>query len=238
MSTNVADRMTGVDFEKMTAQELLGWGLKEFGNKIVLASSFGAEDVVLIDMIVKIRKDARIFSLDTGRLPQATYDVMDACRAKYGINYEVMFPDTEKTQAMERAKGMNSFYESIENRKECCNIRKVEPLKKILATSEAWITGLRREQNVTRAAVAKCEVDKGFGGILKLNPLAEWTSKQTWDYIKANEVPYNKLHDMGYPSIGCEPCTRAIKPGEDERAGRWWWENPDSKECGLHVKRN
>ena len=238
MSTNVADRMTGVDFEKMSAQELLAWGLKEFGNKIVLASSFGAEDVVLIDMIVKIKKDARIFSLDTGRLPQATYDVMDACRAKYGINYEVMFPDTEKTQAMERTKGMNSFYESIENRKECCNIRKVEPLKKILATSEAWITGLRREQNVTRAAVAKCEVDKGFGGILKLNPLAEWTSKQTWDYIKEHAVPYNKLHDMNYPSIGCEPCTRAIKPGEDERAGRWWWENPDSKECGLHVKRN
>lgn len=238
MSTNVADRMTGVDFEKMSAQELLGWGLKEFGNKIVLASSFGAEDVVLIDMIVKVRKDARIFSLDTGRLPQATYDVMDACRAKYGIAFEVMFPDTEKTQAMERAKGMNSFYESIENRKECCNIRKVEPLRKILSTAEAWITGLRREQNVTRAAVAKCEVDKSFGGILKLNPLAEWTSKETWDYIKKNEVPYNKLHDMNYPSIGCEPCTRAIKAGEDERAGRWWWENPDSKECGLHVKRN
>ncbi len=238
MTTNVADRMTGVDFEKMNSQELLAWGLKEFGNKIALASSFGAEDVVLIDMIVKIRKDARIFSLDTGRLPQATYDVMHEIQHKYGIAIEVMFPDTEKTQAMVRGKGMNSFYESIENRKECCNIRKVEPLKKLLATCEAWITGLRREQNVTRAAVAKAEVDKGFGGILKLNPLADWTSKQTWDYIKEHGVPYNKLHDRNYPSIGCEPCTRAIKAGEDERAGRWWWENPDSKECGLHVKRN
>lgn len=238
MATAVAEKYAGVDFEKMTAQELLAWGLKEFGQKVALASSFGAEDVILIHMLQNIDKKARIFSLDTGRLPQATYDVMHEIQHKYGIAIEVMFPDTEKTQAMVRAKGMNSFYESIENRKECCGIRKVEPLKKVLATCDAWITGLRRDQNVTRTAVAKLEIDKGFGGIWKLNPIADWTSKMVWDYIKQHDVPYNKLHDRNYPSIGCEPCTRAVKPGEDERAGRWWWENPDSKECGLHAKKN
>lgn len=238
MSTAVADRITGQDFEKMTAQELLKWGLKEFGDKIALASSFGAEDVVLIHMLSEIDKKARIFSLDTGRLPQATYDVMHECQHKYGIQFEVMFPERAEVEAMERAKGPNSFYESIENRKECCNIRKVFPLKKVLATCDAWITGLRREQNVTRLDTPKVEIDKGFGGIAKLNPLSSWTSKDVWDYIKQHDVPYNKLHDRGYPSIGCEPCTRAIKPGENERAGRWWWENPDTKECGLHAKKN
>ncbi len=238
MTTAVAEKYAGIDFEKMTAQELLAWGLKEFGSKIALASSFGAEDVILIHMLQNIDKKARIFSLDTGRLPQATYDVMHEIQHKYSITLEVMFPDNQKVETMVRAKGMNSFYESIENRKECCNIRKVEPLKKVLSTCDAWITGLRRDQNVTRNAVAKVEIDKGFGGIWKLNPIAEWTSKMVWDYIKQHDVPYNKLHDKSYPSIGCEPCTRAIKPGEDERAGRWWWENPDSKECGLHVKKN
>ncbi|MEK7766257.1 MAG: phosphoadenylyl-sulfate reductase, partial [bacterium] len=168
MVTTVADRIAGTDFEKMTAPQILEWGLKEFGQKIALASSFGAEDVVLIDLLVKIDKKARIFCLDTGRLHQETYDVMDAIRTKYGISIEVYFPDATRTETMTRAKGMNLFYESIENRKECCGIRKVEPLNRALATVGAWITGLRRNQNVTRNTVSKVEVDAAHGGILKL----------------------------------------------------------------------
>lgn len=235
MTTHVADKLAGIDFETMAGTQVLEWGLKEFHPRIALASSFGAEDVALIDMLVKINSKARVFSLDTGRLPQETYDVMHEIQRKYAITIEVMFPDATRVESMVRAKGMNLFYESIENRKECCGIRKVEPLKRALSTCAAWITGLRRDQNVTRATVNKVEVDADHGGILKLNPIADWTSKMVWDYIKQHAVPYNKLHDHGYPSIGCAPCTRAIKPGEDERAGRWWWENPDTKECGLHV---
>jgi len=235
LTTHVADKLAGIDFETMAAPQVLEWGLKEFHPRIALASSFGAEDVALIDMLVKINSKARIFSLDTGRLPQETYDVMHEIQHKYGITIEVMFPDATRVESMVRAKGMNLFYESIENRKECCGIRKVEPLKRVLSTCAAWITGLRRDQNVTRATVNKVEVDADHGAILKLNPIADWTSKMVWDYIKQHGVPYNKLHDRGYPSIGCAPCTRAVKPGEDERAGRWWWERPDTKECGLHV---
>lgn len=236
MPTTMADRMTGIDFEKMDATQLLEWGLKEFGSRVALSCSFGAEDVVLVDLLMKIDPKARVFSLDTGRLPQATYDVMAEIRARYNLAIEVFFPETAATEKMVREKGMNLFYESIENRKLCCNVRKVQPLKRALSTVDAWITGLRRDQNVTRSNTPKVEVDTGFGGILKLNPLATWTTQDVSDYIKKHNVPYNKLHDRGYPSIGCEPCTRAVKPGEDERAGRWWWENPDTKECGLHVK--
>lgn len=238
MATTVADKLAGIDFESKTAQEVLAWGLKEFGPKIALASSFGAEDVVLIDMLAAIDKNARIFVLDTGRLHQETYDVMDAVRLKYGIRLEIYFPDAAATEAMVKAKGMNLFYESIENRKECCGIRKVGGLNRALSTCAAWITGLRRDQNVTRTAVSKVEVDAAHGGILKLNPIADWTSKRVWDHIKQHDVPYNKLHDQGFPSIGCAPCTRAVRQVEDERAGRWWWENPDSKECGLHVTKH
>ena len=224
-------------FEGMTPQEVLGWALKEYGRGIALASSFGAEDVVLIDMMAKIDKQARIFTLDTGRLNAETYEVMDKCRERYGITFEVMFPNTEAVEKMVRAKGMHSFYDSIENRKECCGVRKVEPLGRALKGLKGWITGLRREQSVTRTDLTRVEIDKDHGSIVKVNPLIDWTSKQVWDYIKKNNVPYNTLHDQGYPSIGCAPCTRAIKPGEPERAGRWWWEDPKFKECGLHVKR-
>lgn len=237
MTTDVAEKVASLDLEKLSAQDVLAWGLNQFHAEVALAASFGAEDVVLIDMLVGIDPKARIFSLDTGRLPQATYDVMHAVQRKYGITIEVMFPDSTQVEDMVRAKGMNLFYDSIENRKECCRIRKVVPLKRALGTCKAWITGLRREQNVTRSDVRKVAVDESMGGIYKLNPLADWTSGMVWDYIKQHNVPYNALHDRQYPSIGCEPCTRAIKPGEDERAGRWWWENPDTKECGLHVKK-
>ncbi len=223
-----------VRFADCTAQEILAWGLETYGDRLVIASSFGAEDVVLIDMAAGISRDARIFTLDTGRLHQETYDVMDAVRTKYGISVEVMSPDTVTLQELIRAKGPNSFYASVDNRRECCNVRKMQPLRRALGTADAWVTGLRREQSVTRTDVQFVEIDDSNGGIVKLNPLAAWSEDDVWGYIRDNDVPYNKLHDQGFPSIGCAPCTRAVEPGEDVRAGRWWWEEPELKECGLH----
>jgi phosphoadenosine phosphosulfate reductase len=218
-----------------SAEEVLKWTLDNLHPNVALASSFGAEDVVLIDMLTKINPEARIFTLDTGRLNQETYDVMDNLRSKYKIKFEVMFPNQNDVEAMVREHGMNLFYRSQANRKLCCGIRKVNPLTKILSTLDGWITGIRGDQTQNRANANKFEIDNQFGGILKANPLIDWTWDQVWDYIKANKVPYNKLHDNGYPSIGCEPCTRAVKEGEDLRAGRWWWESESDKECGLHM---
>ncbi|WP_415281990.1 phosphoadenylyl-sulfate reductase [Candidatus Nitrososphaera sp. FF02] len=224
------------EFESKSAQEILKWAIDRYGKKIGLASSFGAEDVVLIDMMANIDKEkAHVFTLETGRLNQETYDVMDDVRARYGIKVEAYFPDQKEVEDMIRGKGMNLMYESVENRKLCCEIRKVHPLNRALANLDGWITGLRRDQAATRGDTKKIEIDAGHRGIIKLNPIADWTSDMVWDYIKKNNVPYNKLHDMGYPSIGCEPCTRAVQQGEDPRAGRWWWENAASKECGLHF---
>jgi len=223
------------DFEKSTPQEVLEWGLKELHPGIALAWS-GAEDVAVVDMMVKINSRARVFTLDTGRLNPETYDLIDRVRDRYGIPVEVLFPDAERTEEMVRRRGVNLFYQSVENRMLCCDVRKVQPLKRMLSTLDGWITGLRRDQAATRVEVKKIEIDETFGGIIKLNPLADWTHKKVWDYIRENNVPYNELHDKGYPSIGCAPCTRSVEPGEDIRAGRWWWEAPGSKECGLHVK--
>jgi phosphoadenosine phosphosulfate reductase len=222
--------------EEFAPQALLRWGFETFGDRIALACSFGAEDMVLIDMMVKLRPRARVFSLDTGRLHQATYLAMDAVREKYGIPIEIYFPQGAAVEEMVRLKGPNLFYDSVENRRHCCGVRKVEPLGRALATVDAWVTGLRRDQGVTRAEVPALEVDEAHAGIAKLAPLASWSSEQVWAYIREHRVPYHRLHDAGYPSIGCEPCTRAVKPGEDPRAGRWWWEQPGEKECGLHVK--
>lgn len=223
------------EMEDQSAMEVLKWAINAYAPKIALASSFGAEDVILIDMMVKINKEkAKIFTLDTGRLNQETYDVMDAIRKKYGIQIEVYFPEQRETEEMVKIKGMNLMYESVENRKLCCEIRKVHPLNRALSKLDGWITGLRREQAITRANIYKLEIDSSHGNIAKINPLADWTNEMIWDYIHKNNVPYNKLHDSGYPSIGCEPCTRAVHSGEDPRAGRWWWENATQKECGLH----
>lgn len=221
--------------ETKTPQEILKWALDTFHPRVALASSFGAEDVVMIDMLFKLRKDAKIFTLDTGRLNQETYDVMDAVRDKYNITFETYFPEQKEVENMVRERGMNLFYQSVENRKLCCEIRKVHPLNRALSKLDAWITGLRREQVATRAITKKVEIDFAHGNIVKLNPIADWSWEMIWDYIKKNDVPYNKLHDQGYPSIGCECCTRAVKPGEDLRAGRWWWEQDTHKECGLHF---
>lgn len=202
-----------------------------------LANSFGVEDMVLTDLIAKHAPGIEVFSLDTGRLPEETYQVMQEARAKYALPLRVHFPRADALEALVRENGPNGFYDSVENRKACCHVRKVEPLRRALQGKQAWITGLRRQQSVTRTGLAEQEWDDG-NCLEKFNPLLEWTTEEIWRYVKDNEVPYNALHDRGYPSIGCAPCTRAITVGEDIRAGRWWWENPETKECGLHVRKH
>jgi phosphoadenosine phosphosulfate reductase len=225
------------DFEQASAETVLRWALDKFSPKIALACSFQAEESVLIDMMHRLRGAAfRIFTLDTGRLNQETYDCMDAIRTRYGISVEVYFPEAVKVQDMVRVHGPNLFYQSIEQRKLCCAVRKVEPLNRALKNLDAWMTGLRRGQAATRSSVSKVEVDKDHGGIVKINPLVDWSYDDVWSYIRENDVPFNRLHKQDYPSIGCAPCTRAVKPGEYLRAGRWWWENPETKECGLHIR--
>lgn len=217
-----------------TPEDALKWALDNLHPKVAKASSFGAEDSVIIDMMIKINPNSRFFTLDTGRLNQETYDVMDKLSKKYSINFEVMFPDADEVKEMVKAKGINLFYDSIENRRLCCGIRKVHPLRKMLLTLDGWITGIRRDQTSTRENASMIEIDEKYNNILKINPLLEWNFDQVWDYIKQNKIPYNKLLDNGYPSIGCEPCTRPIKLGEGLREGRWWWESDEQKECGLH----
>lgn len=225
------------DLDTKSAEQVLAWTMENVHPRVAMAWS-GAEDIVVVDLMFKLRKDARVFTLDTGRLNEETYEVMERARERYGMKLEVMFPKSDAVETMVRGKGLNLFYDSVDNRKACCGVRKVEPLGRMLKTLDGWITGLRRDQAVTRGTVRKVEVDAGNGGILKINPIADWSHEQVWAYIKQNNVPYNKLHDKGYPSIGCAPCTRAVQPGEDIRAGRWWWENPETKECGLHVKKH
>ncbi|MEA5477108.1 phosphoadenylyl-sulfate reductase [Pseudanabaena galeata UHCC 0370] len=216
-----------------TPQEVLTWALGNY-EKISLASSFGAEDVALIDMIAKIKPEAHVFTLDTGRLNAETYEVIAKVQQKYPqLQLRIMFPQAEDVEQMVSAKGINLFYDSVENRKQCCYIRKVEPLGRATKGLDAWITGLRRDQTANRSTMEPVELD-GDRNIAKINPLIDWTNDQVWEYIHANEVPYNALHDQNFPSIGCAPCTRAVQAGEDLRAGRWWWEM-SNQECGLHV---
>ena len=200
----------------------------------VFASSLAAEDMVLTDMILKAKLPIGIFSLETGRLHQETLAVLDKVKARYEHDITLYRPQPEAVAAYVEQNGLNAFYNSVEMRRECCRIRKVEPLGRALAGNKAWVTGQRRAQSTTRAELHVQEDDPAHA-MTKFNPLADWSEQDVWDYIRANDVPYNALHDQGYPSIGCEPCTRAVQPGEDVRAGRWWWENPDSKECGLHM---
>lgn len=229
-------------FEDKTAEDVLRYffspdgshALKTGERRIALASSMGAEDQVLTHMILKIHPRARIFILDTGRLHSETYDLIHRTMKRYGIHYEIFFPETADIELMESRYGPDLFYESIKSRKKCCFFRKVKPLQRMLSTLDAWITGLRKAQAVTRGALGKIEWDDA-NGLVKINPLADWSEEQVWNYIKENGIPYNALHDQGFPSIGCAPCTRPIQPGEEIRAGRWWWETPEQKECGLHI---
>lgn len=217
------------------AEAVIRWALERFHPRIALATSLQAEEMVILDIAWKTNPGVRVFTLDTGRLHEETYMVMEQIREKYGISVESYFPQRQAVEALERERGFYSFRRSVEERKYCCGIRKMEPLGRAVNGLDAWITGLRREQAVTRGMVGKVEADESHGGIIKVNPLADWSGKQVWDYIRAHDIPYNALHDVGFPSIGCAPCTRAIKPGEDIRAGRWWWEMPETKECGLHL---
>lgn len=220
-----------------TTEDALRWTSDNIHPKVAKASSFGAEDAVIMDLMLKINPNFRFFTLDTGRLPQETYDIMDKVRKRYGIKIEVLFPDTKQVEDMVREKGMNLFYDSVDNRKLCCKIRKVHPMNRMLDTLDGWITGLRRDQTKIRESAKIFQIDNSHGGILKINPIIDWTWEQVQNYIKENDLPYNSLLDKGYPSIGCEPCTRPIKPGEDLRAGRWWWEQNEHKECGLHMEQ-
>lgn len=223
-------------FEDLGPEEILTWAIKNFHPSLSLSCSFGApEGLVLLDMMHRLEPTSRVFTLDTGRVPQATFDLMDRVRDRYGKRIEVVFPRSEAVEEMVGDHGLNLFYESIEKRQLCCRIRKVEPLRRYLSGVDAWVSGLRREQNVTRTDTRKVEIDLTHGGIVKLNPLADWSAEDVWHYVRENGVPTNRLHREGYPSVGCDPCSRAIEAGEDPRAGRWWWENPETRECGIHV---
>jgi len=220
---------------RASTPEFLREVTQRYGARVALACSFGAEDVVLVDLLCRVADRPRVFAIDTGRLHEATYEVMDRIRDRYGLELEIFFPRREEVERLISEQGPYSFKSSLEARHECCSLRKVEPLQRALSGLDAWITGLRREQSVTRTAVRAAEVDQAHNGIVKINPLADWTGDQVWDYVREHRVPYNRLHDEGFPSIGCEPCTRAVAPGEHPRAGRWWWEAPEHKECGLHL---
>jgi len=229
-----AQRLTGAE-----PRAVLKWAIERFGARLAIASSFSIEDCVLIDMARRLdtQVPVRVFALDTGRLPDETYMTAERVRAKYDVEIEWQFPERAAVEALERKKGLYSFRDSLESRHECCGIRKVEPLGRALGGLDAWVTGLRREQSVTRTDTPEVEFDDEHGGMCKVNPIVAWTEPQIRAYANEFRVPIHPLHDRGYPSIGCAPCTRAVAPGEHPRAGRWWWENPENKECGLHPAR-
>ncbi|KMQ52843.1 Phosphoadenylyl-sulfate reductase [thioredoxin] [Chitinispirillum alkaliphilum] len=218
-------------------EEIIDWALDKWGvREIVLASSLGAEDQVLTFLFAQRDRNARVFTLDTGRLFQETFDLMDQTMGRYGFRYEVIFPDQQKVEEMVGHHGPNLFYHSREYRVHCCTVRKTQPLQRVLKTASAWICGLRREQAPTRTDIEAIEWDE-VNSLYKINPLYNWTEAQVWDYIKERNIPFNELHSKGFRSIGCQPCTRAVQKGEDVRAGRWWWEDVSQRECGLHKRK-
>jgi phosphoadenosine phosphosulfate reductase len=222
-------------YKDADAKSVISFALNHFGDKISFASSMGAEDQLITSMIAGINKSAKIFTLDTGRLFQETYDLIQKTNSRYKINIKAFFPDNKQVEEMVDQHGINLFYDSVENRKRCCHIRKIVPLGRALKNQEAWFTGLRKEQTASRSEDQLFEWDQA-NKLIKINPLINWTEKEIWAYIHKNNIPYNPLHDKGFNSIGCLPCTRALLPGEETRAGRWWWENQGHKECGLHKK--
>ena len=222
-------------FEGSSSTEILEWALERFHPRMAISAAGGVDGMAIIDMAWRINPDVRVFTLDTGRLPPETYQLFEEIRERYGIDVEFEFPERIAVERLVNAEGPNLMYKSVDLRLACCEIRKVEPLKRKLATLDAWVAGLRREQWRTRTNIAKVELDRDHGGIVKLNPLADWTADEVWDYVRTNEVPYHELFDHGYASIGCAPCTRPVQPTESERAGRWWWESETDKECGIHC---
>jgi thioredoxin-dependent adenylylsulfate APS reductase len=223
-------------FEQAGARELLEWALDRFHPRMAISAAGGVDGMVLVDMAWRIDASVRVFTLDTGRLPAETYSLFEDVRERYGIEVEFEFPDRLEIERLVKQHGPNLMYRGVDLRLSCCEVRKVEPLKRKLSTLEAWVTGLRREQWKSRRSIAKVELDRDHGGIVKLNPLADWTSDRVWAYIREHEVPYHALFDQGYTSIGCAPCTRPVTQGEHERAGRWWWESDAEKECGIHCE--
>lgn len=222
-------------FDGGRPEDVLGWVDKTFGRAAAQMSSFGLEDVALYDMFWRINPTARVMTLDTLRLPTETYTLFDQFQLRYRVEIETQYPDLDAVRAMVKERGFNLFYKGVQNRRRCCGVRKVDPLNKALEGVAAWLTGLRRDQGMERGSIGIVEWDEAHGNY-KVNPLANWTFEQVRAYVDANGVPYNELHDRGYPSLGCAPCTRAVEPGEDIRAGRWWWESdPNAKECGLHI---
>jgi len=205
-------------------------------DRVVYSSSLGAESLVLTDLIWTHAPQIGIFTLDTGRLHEETLSLIERLERRYGQRMQVFYPDPAALQAWVSANGINGFYNGIAERQGCCAVRKIEPFKRAIAGAGAWITGVRREQSSTRALAQPVEIDQANGGIAKISPILDWTHEEVWHYIRSRRLPYNPLHDKGFPSIGCAPCTRAVEPGEDSRAGRWWWENSESKECGLHPR--
>ena len=234
---SIIDKITAYNkqLEKAGAKEVLKFFLDEYKGKIAFASSLGLEDQVIIRMLAEIDPSAYVFTLDTGRMYQESYDLLELTKQKYKMDIRVFFPDAVAVEDLVNTKGINLFYESVENRKLCCHIRKIEPMKCALKGMKVWISGLRKEQSVTRKAAELVEWDE-TNQMIKVNPLVNWSEEEVWNQIKKLNIPYNPLHDKGFPSIGCLPCTRVVQPGEDIRSGRWWWELPENKECGLHRK--
>lgn len=223
-------------FLNESPMKILEYFLENHKGKIAFASSLGAEDQVLTHMVLSIDPKIKVFTLDTGRLFPETYDLIDRTNSRFNFNMEIYFPAAKKVEKMVCEKGVNLFYESVENRKICCYTRKIEPLQRALEGLDMWITGLRKDQSITRHQNELVELDDSNHGLMKLNPLINWTEEMVWNYIEEYNIPYNKLHDQNFASIGCQPCTRAIEKDEDVRAGRWWWEQPEHKECGLHQR--
>jgi len=224
-----------VELDDKEPQEVLAWSIERFGDRMGLCSSFQAEGCVLIDMAWRIDPSVRVFTIDTGRMPEETYALIERVRDRYGIKTEIFLPDTKIVEQMVSKHGLNLFYRDVNLRLLCCQVRKVLPLRRALINFDAWVTGLRRDQWATRSNIRKIEIDHDHGGIVKVAPLADWTEEEVWDYIRAHDVPYNELYDKGYKSIGCGPCTRAVAADADPRSGRWWWETGAPKECGMHC---
>lgn len=238
MNPDLADKALRIELDrKVAAAEALLADIARDFQPVALANSLGAEDMVLTDLILKNGLPIEIFSLDTGRLPPETYALMADVQRHYGLKLKLYYPNHESVEIFTRNHGINGFYDSVELRKACCHARKVEPLQRALAGKRAWVTGLRSQQAATRTDLPVRAFDEA-NGLEKFSPLSAWSEKEVWAYIRLFDVPYNKLHDRFYPSIGCAPCTRPVAIGEDVRAGRWWWEEPASKECGLHVIRS
>jgi phosphoadenosine phosphosulfate reductase len=240
MSTELFDELEAgelsVEFEGEEPEAVLEWAFERFGDRMAISTAFQVDGCALIDMAARIRPDVRVFSVDTGRLPQETHDLADAIRVRYPeLRLELLAPDARQLQRLVARQGTNGFRGSVEHRLICCNVRKVQPLTQHLQGLDAWISGLRRDQWATRTNIRKIEIDHDHDAIVKLNPLAEWTEDEVWEYVRENDVPTHALYERGYTSIGCAPCTRAIAPGEAARAGRWWWESGAPKECGIHC---